>query len=361
MPDKPDTDAFEAAAIEARIASAIDETQAEIFGAAFGKEETTEDETGDTSIEAMGEGLEGQIEPGDDEEEAGEEGETEGEGEAEPEPKPGEHKLGEEGQPKPPVVPEPEGRVPPGRLREQTKRAEAAEASLAAVKAETSQQIAALKSEFKAQLDGVLAALKPPAAKADDKTAEAAPDLASLIFENPNEALAQITKGVDAKVAPIAQELSNLRVSLSLQLASGRHGDTFNAAIAEIAKLDQQNPDNQRLVAQLYNSPNPGEAVVQWHKRNVTLREVGDDPAAFRQKITTETREALMKDPEFRKQLIASLQAEASGETNGSGRPNTSVRLPPSLNRANGTGERSFDPGALGDPQSIFDSAWASK
>ena len=42
---------------------AIIGTEKEIFGDAFGKDDITLDETGDRSHEAMGDGLEGQVEP----------------------------------------------------------------------------------------------------------------------------------------------------------------------------------------------------------------------------------------------------------------------------------------------------------
>ena len=51
------------------LATAMIETEKEIFGEGFDKEEMTLDETGDTSLEAMGEGLEGQHEPEDEDDE----------------------------------------------------------------------------------------------------------------------------------------------------------------------------------------------------------------------------------------------------------------------------------------------------
>ena len=84
----------------------------------------------------------------------------------------------------------------------------------------------------------------------------------------------------------------------------------------------------------MWNSPNPGEALVSWHKRNEALREVGDDPSAYKAKIAEETRQALANDPEFRKQLLEGLRAEA--ETGDGGKPRTVTRLPASLNRAAG-------------------------
>jgi hypothetical protein len=248
-------------------------------------------------------------------------------------------------------------------LREQTEARKAAEAERDALKArlestetKSQQEIAALKSQFETVLATLRAGQQPP--KAEPKAE--APDLGNLVFENPTSFVDHLSKTFDAKLAPIVQRLDNDRVTFSLQLANVRHGDTFKAAVAEIAKLDQANPNNQRLVADLYNSSDPGEAVVAWHKRNVTFKEVGDDPNAFKEKIAKETRESLAKDPEFRKQLLAELRAEA--EDDGTGRPNTTLRLPRSLLRNGGTSRESFD-ADIGDgsQQAIADSAWADR
>lgn len=367
-------DAFEAAAAEAAeargveevVSSMIDDTNNEIFGSAFGKEESVEDETGDTSIEAMGDGLEGQIEA-EDEEAEGEADETgdgeseeaqndEGEAEADTE---GEDKTGE----KPGEVrAEPEGRVPPGRLREATERARTAEAERDAIKAqletvktESAQQVASLKAQF----DAVLAALKPAGeTKPNGQDAPKPPDVESLLFENPKGFIEELKKEL---IAPVLQTMQNNRVETSMKLAHAKHGDKFVKAMDALGRLNPQSMEDRETVQRIYNSPDQGEALVEWHGRNETLREVGPDPAAFKDRIAKETRETLMKDPEFRKQIIADLRAEA--EDDGTGRPNTTVRLPRSLARANGgtpheTVDRSLGDGSM---QAIFDSAFAGR
>ena len=153
------------------------------------------------------------------------------------------------------------------------------------------------------------------------------------------------------------QQMENLRIETSMQVAHGIHGDAFAKAFEAIKQLDPRNPDNMVTVQRLLRSPNPGEAFVQWHKRNETLREVGDDPAKSREKVAADTRAALLADPEFRKQIIADLQAEANGGTTG--KPNTITRLPRSLNGAPGgsrpgVASETFD----GSPQAIAESAW---
>src|SRR5215475_7400414 len=111
---------------EVDIGELITATEKEIFDSGMRGQDAEdggpEDPSGDRSLEQMGEGLEGQHEPDEDESESeDEEGEEqEAEPEAEPETKPDEL----------------QGRVPSVRLREQTERARRAEDQLKALQAE---------------------------------------------------------------------------------------------------------------------------------------------------------------------------------------------------------------------------------
>lgn len=149
-----------------------------------------------------------------------------------------------------------------------------------------------------------------------------------------------------------------MRVETSMAIAQAMHKDVFTKAFDTVTKLDPRDPENQAIVRRIYASPNPGEALVQWHKRNETLRVVGDDPTAYEAKIRSEAREALMADPEFRKTLVDAMRAEAGGLQNG--KPNTITRLPKSLNGQTGTStNRDVDPLAHDDSdRAVFDSAW---
>ena len=339
---------------------AIIGTEKEIFGDAFGKDDITLDETGDRSHEAMGDGLEGQVEP--------EEAETDDEtSEEETAAEPDDKKAETEAEAKVKADAKPEdrrdddkGRVPPGRLREEAERARAAIAERDAIKAERDAIAAryeARQAALEAQNAAILAALQrgqAPAPKADDKPAEAAPDL----FENPNAFAEHINKGVQAEIAALRQQMQNERINLSMESAKTRHGETFDAAFTAVRKLDPNNPENKALVQRFLSQPNPGEALVSWHKRNEVLREVGEDPASYKARIAEETRKTLASDPEFRKQLLAELRGEA--ETGDGGRPRTAVRLPGSLARAAGGNSRApNDREALDDSDgSVFASAF---
>lgn len=350
------------------LGDAIAATEKEIFGEAWGKEEIVQDETGDRSREAMGEGLEGQHEPDDDnepetEEVEGEESEQ-GEGEPEPGKKEGETETEEVLKTKAETdEPAPKGRVPSARLREQTERTKAAETERDTLKTQLETERANSRKEIdalNARLDGILAAIQrgqPTAQTSQDQPkVDSRPDL----FENPQGFVTHLEQGLDSKLGQVLQRLDAQRVETSMQIAAGIHKDAFKNAFEAVSKLDPRNPDDQMTVRRIYASPNPGEALVQWHKRNETLREVGEDPAAYKERIAKETREALMKDPQFRKQLLGDLRAEASTGAEG-GRPRTEVRLPKSLNGAAGgnTARDTADPLMYDDSDSaVFQSAW---
>jgi len=344
------------------ISAAIIATEKEIAGDAWGNEETDAlDPTGDRSLEDLGEGLEGQQEEAEVEEVEGEEPEAEetevepGKVVAEEQPlaaKPGEQQVDRN---------EPQGRVPSGKLREANERARVLQAELDTFKTRESQNTDRF-TDLSAKLDRALGRIdelsraprgevKPEPAKT-----EAIPD----IFEDPQGFKAHMEKGFQTELAKRDQQISAQRVETSMAIAHAFHKDTFTNAFAAINKLDVNNPDDRSIVARIYNSPNPGEALVSWHKRETTRAEVGDDVVAYRERIAKEARESLAKDPEFRKQLLADMRGEAAA-VGEDGRPRNTTRIPQSLARAQGSnvGTGRVDPNA-GDSsdQGIADAAW---
>lgn len=350
------------------IGDAIIATEKEVAGEAWGDEETEGlDASGDRSNETMGEGLEGQHEPDDNDEDEGEKSESESEEEGE-----GEAEEGAEGETEPaakangedkPKAAEPEGRVPPGRLRERTAERDAAVAERDAIRAERDALKARVDTqgqEFKSQMDLIqrqLSELRQAPRAADTKTDEPKPDQMPDVLDNPVAFADHLRKGFQSEIDKVNQEIRNTRFQTSLEVARARHGDTFDKAFEASQKLNPQNPEDLDTGRRIFNSPNPGEALVAWHKRNETFREVGDNPAAFKERIAKETREALMKDPEFRKSILADLRAEANAGDDG--RPRTVTRLPRSLNGAAGRGASPVDPATIDDSdQGVAESAW---
>jgi hypothetical protein len=334
---------------------AIIGTEKEIFGEAFGKEDLTLDESNDRSLEAMGDGLEGQVEPETEEEpetETSEEGAETEDGET----------LETKPETRPETTPEPRGRVPAGRLREQTERLRAAEAERDALKQQFESEKAQRQREFdelKAQQQTLMLALQrqqpQPTKPIDPAKVETPPDL----FENPQAFADYIKSTSQSQVQVLQKQMEDMRLNMSMENARVRHGSTFDSAFQAVQKLDPTNAENRSLVQRMMATPNPGDALVTWHRRNEALREVGDDPAAYKARIAEETRKALAQDPEFRKQLLEGMRDEAL--TGNQGRPRTVTKLPGSLNRTAGNNTRSPNDLEIydGSDSATFNSAWS--
>lgn len=347
------------------ITAAIIATEKEIAGAAWDNEETDAlDPTGDRSLEQQGEGLEGQHEADDetDGEEADSESDAEGEGEdgevdGEQQPLAAKAETKSEAETKSAATDQ-RAHVPPVKLREANERARAAEAREAELKANFERS----QAESKAQLDLVMkqiAALQMAPRTEAPKPATVVPEVIPDIFEDPKGFAEHLQKGFQKELSNRDLQLANMRVETSMAIAHGLHKETFEKAWTAVNSLNANDPDARATVQRIYASPNPGEALVNWHKRNETFARVGDDPAAFEERIRKETREALAKDPEFVKSVVASMRQEAG--VGDDGRPRTTVRLPKSLNGAQGSnvGAGRVDPDASdGSEQSIANAAW---
>lgn len=82
--------------------------------------------------------------------------------------------------------------------------------------------------------------------------------------------------------------------------------DTVQEAMSAAVEASRNDPQLDRMIA---TAPNPWAAAVEWHKRERVVREVGD-PESYKAKV----REELASDPEFRKQLLAEMRQQASGQ-----------------------------------------------
>jgi len=370
---------------EAQVRDAVDFTNREIFDAAWSKEEPGAlDPTGNRSLEQMGDGLEGQHEDDEESEQADEEaedgedaegkeakkgeegedgeddeGEEEGEDEGQGEDGEGEGEDGEPaGQEAAPPPAEP-GRVPSGRLREQTERATRAEEALRAMQAEREAERTQWRKEmddFRAFAQAALQGRAPAPAK-DAAQPESEPD----VFENSKGWGDFLVKRATESSREQAAALANqVRVDNSFMIAEAMHGEKFTKAWEACNKLDANNPEDRVTVQRILQARNPGKAVIDWHDRVERDRTLGSESLADHDaRVVKEAREAMIKDPEFRKQMLESIRSEASGQ---GGRPaRTAVRLPKSLNGASGSGANAqlTDPLAADDSdRAVFDSAW---
>jgi hypothetical protein len=306
---------------------AIRQTEQEVFDDALGL--SPDENDGDTSLEQMDDddAPTGDEEPADEEE--GEEPDDSEEGEGEE----GEAQ-GEDGDPSPP-----EGRdlrqdrrgIPPGRLREESDARRVAEAET---------------RELRARLENLERNQRQPQQPQQQQEPER-PDM----FADPEGWAAAQRAEIEASVAA-------RHINASLTDAREEHGEKFDQAYQDLIRAGQSG--DRQSVQQVWDSPNPGRALMRWHNRQQVIRDVGTDPSAYRNKVAQD----LMRDPEFRRQMVETLRDDAMNGDGG--RPRTRTRLPASLNGASGgAGHRSRDPGqargggfSASAERDIADSVW---
>lgn len=347
------------------LATAIKNTEAEIFRQATDAADPSEgDEEGDQSLEEMGDGLEGQVEA--EEDEAGDEEKDEGDGVEDADEKADDkddkseeaEAKGEEAQ-----------RDDKGRFAEaegkgdvrvplKVARQQAREAEERAKTAETERD--AVKSEMatlNAKLDGILAGLNRPAPQAP-KIQE--PTQKPDMFADPDGYERWLRADIERGHLERQQATESRLVEASMADARELHGEKFDKAYQALTSQNPQDPAARALVARIWSAPNAGRAMMNWWQQQETLREVGIDPGKYKERIATETREALMKDPEFRKQIIAEIRGQASG-ANG-GQPKNVTRIPKSLSEASGGSSARERGGAPdGSDRGVFEYAFEDK
>lgn len=257
---------------QATLNRAVEDTEQEIFADALGADELDND--ADTSLEDMGEGLEGEVEDDAEEEAEGEGEEAEGEQGEEAEAAEGEGEEGEQAQEEPPrdqrgQFREREPAVPPGRLREQTQRATAAE-----------ERASALERQI-AEMNGRLAELSaranaPPPRQQQAEAPPPKPDM----FTDPEGYERWVLEQAERRVqGTIEQRFTQFqqqqqareaqRVDESLAMAArGERAFEFGAAYNALTSLDPRNPQSRQTVSRIYNAADPAAALFDWWEQN---------------------------------------------------------------------------------------------
>lgn len=197
------------------------------------------------------------------------------------------------------------GQIPSWRLREEREARAEAQKALETERSERSR----LAAEF-AQMQRQLAEFTKPKPKPEDE-----PD--PLL--DPQGFLEHMRREWQ-------EQILNERRESSLRFAHRTHGDKFSEAYAEAQQAMARG--DRALQARMQASPDPGETLVQWHQEQKTMKEVGNDPATYKQRLLDEA----LKDPAYLAKAIAAANAQAGGSPNNGARP--AVKLPPSLSGA---------------------------
>jgi hypothetical protein len=248
---------------QATVNRAVEDTEQEIFAEALGDDELDND--GDTSLEDMGEGLEG--------EDTGEEGEEGAEGQEETLEAEGEEGEEQGEQPEEPQRDQ-RGRfrepaVPSGRLREQTERALAAEERAIALERQNAEIMGRL-SELSARVNA------PPQQRQQQAEPPPKPDM----FAEPERyeawLMAEAERKAEAKLEQRFQSYEQRQQAMSAQrvdqnlaeAARGDRGFEFGPAYNALTALDPRDPRARATVASIYNAPDPGKALFDWWDQN---------------------------------------------------------------------------------------------
>lgn len=151
-------------------------------------------------------------------------------------------------------------------------------------------------------------------------------------FENPDQALRQNLSPIEAQMAEMRNEM---RLMSSRALAVATHGvqAVSDMEIAVEKAMQSNHPEIGMLRNQMLQSSDPVGVAINWHKRSKLMELTGGDPDAYEKQV----REKLLKDPEFQKQIIATVRGQVE--------PGPAVKLPPSLSRTTGSGASSETPG----------------
>lgn len=262
---------------------AIANTEAEIMAEAIGDKPLDND--ADTSLEEMGEGLEGETVEDDGETKDGEEtegdgeaseddaetGETDEAGEAEAEGEEGDDANANDQKPqgqdrgrKQPV-----GGVPPGKHREVAQRARTAEDRAGILEREL--------AETRGRLDELSRRVNAPPPKAQEQEK---PDLEPDMFADPEGWKAwnrrQAESIADDRANRVLgsfrqeqQEARNQRLNDNLSVAaSGPRGFEFQAAYRALTSLNSKDPVAVRMVRGIIDSPDPSAALFDWWEEN---------------------------------------------------------------------------------------------
>lgn len=212
----------------------------------------------------------------------------------------------------PEQTPEPkdDAHVPSWRLREVREAREAAERRAE----EASRNAYALQQQM-ADMRRQLEALQKPKAEPVD------------FFQNPDQAFEQ-------RVTPIQNEIQQFKrdmvLDFSRELAVVKYGEPAVTEMEQaVAKAMQSNhPDMQFLAMRMNSSRNPVSVAMDWYKNQKLVEATGGDPEKYKQRITDD----LLKDPAFLAKAVDAARAQAGQKST------PSVQLPPSLNRAPGSG-----------------------
>jgi hypothetical protein len=146
----------------------------------------------------------------------------------------------------------------------------------------------------------------------------------------------RIQKAIEPIRQNFAMQLAHQAKMTAAMVYGGENVDKAQQAFdAEIQAGRMHPAEHQRIMSM----PNPFLAAVEWHRNREILKEIGSDPAAYRQRILDEA----LQDEEYLGRAVEAARSRASGRpvraapqtqrTASASPPGGKAPFPPSLNK----------------------------
>ena len=162
-------------------------------------------------------------------------------------------------------------------------------------------------------------------------------------FMDPDAYTRFLREETNRQVSELRREAQQERLNDRLDAASDKHGrEAVNAAYQALAETG-----DEALAGHFMSQRNPYSAMVEWHKNQGVLKEIGSDPAAYREKQLDEA----LKDPAFLQRAQEAIQAQAAQSPGFA--PSPRARMP-SLARAGTAAPASGGDAGITDAASAF-------
>jgi hypothetical protein len=145
------------------------------------------------------------------------------------------------------------------------------------------------------------------------------------------------------------EQLRNQEANFSFRIAHDRHGEMFENAYGEM--IHRAERGDRSVVQAVMQSPDPGAAMMNWFRREVTLAKVGNDPDKWFEAQLVER----LKNQKFAGSVMDYVRGQTATQQQQTG-GGPVVQLPPSLNNIAASAHVQLD-GDMSD-SSLFDYAF---
>lgn len=157
------------------------------------------------------------------------------------------------------------------------------------------------------------------------------------IFDNPQ---GFVTGQIRQEMLPVLEQLradfQSSREAMSLNWALDKHGNDVVSASRQAleAGMSRGDPNAWNTYNRAMQSHDPYGVIVRWHREGETLRTIGGDLDAYRQRVLEEA----LNDPEYRKRAIEAAKGQARDVHRPAGSVAPPVTSSPSLGNVGAAG-----------------------